>query len=134
MARIKLPENVAVAHAMHGGAPHPAAALGALLAKRGYDVTVHELPVIFVSTACPHQLADVPQVKTYINNYDDKPFTLEALVEKLEGRSEFTGVSSTDAFCGLADTRVWPGEVEWNRLNFTTVCRCRHIPARRRHT
>ena len=106
MARIKLPENVAVAHAMHGGAPHPAAALGALLAKRGYDVTVHELPVIFVSTACPHQLADVPQVKTYINNYDDKPFTLEALVEKLEGRSEFTGVSSTDAFCGLADTRV----------------------------
>ena len=106
MARIKLPENVAVAHAMHGGAPHPAAALGALLAKRGYDVTVHELPVIFVSTACPHQLADVPQVKTYINTYDDKPFTLEALVEKLEGRSEFTGVSSTDAFCGLADTRV----------------------------
>ena len=67
---------------------------------------VHELPVIFISTASPNLLPDVPQVKTYINTYDDKPVTLEALLDKLEGRSEFTGVPSTDVFAGLADTRV----------------------------
>ena len=54
----------------------------------------------------PNLLPDVPQVKTYINTYDDKPVTLEALLEKLEGRSEFLGSPSTDVFCGLPDTRV----------------------------
>lgn len=173
---IKGPTNP-MAHAMHGGAPHPATVLGEMLAERGYEVTVHEsladklaslppdegaklvmgayagkapvsaltdhydlvlsvakveglmqpvervywpaskgtpdipwyvheLPVIFISTASPNLLADVPQVKTYINTYDDKPVTLTALLDKLEGRSEFTGQPSTDVFCGLPDTRV----------------------------
>ncbi|MDP9801338.1 beta-N-acetylhexosaminidase [Arcanobacterium wilhelmae] len=67
---------------------------------------VFEVPTIYVSTATPYALVDVPQVKTYINTYDDKPFTLEALVDKLEGASEFTGVSPVDAFCGKIDTRI----------------------------
>ena len=67
---------------------------------------VHELPVIFVSLCCPFHLADVPQVKTYINCYDKKDDTLEALVGKLTGRSSFTGRSTVDAFCGLKDTRL----------------------------
>lgn len=67
---------------------------------------VHELPVIFISTKNPFNLADVPQVKTYINAYDDKDHTLRAVLDKLEGRSEFTGVSSIDAFCGFPDTRI----------------------------
>ena len=66
---------------------------------------VNEVPTIFVSVKCPFHLADVPQVKTYINTYDDNQQTLEALVEKLVGNSEFKGISPVDAFCGFGDTR-----------------------------
>ena len=66
---------------------------------------VHEVPTIFVSVECPFHLADVPQVKTYINAYDDKEFTMKALVDKMIGKSEFKGIDPVDAFCGLADTR-----------------------------
>ena len=66
---------------------------------------VNEVPTIFVSVQCPFHLADVPQVKTYINAYDSKEVTLKSLVEKMVGRSEFKGVSPVDAFCGLLDTQ-----------------------------
>ena len=66
---------------------------------------VNEIPTIFVSVQCPFHLADVPQVKTYINTYDNKEYTIKALVEKMLGRSEFVGVSSVDAYCGLLDTQ-----------------------------
>ena len=67
---------------------------------------VHEIPTIFVSLFCPFHLADVPQVKTYINCYDKNRNTLVALVDKLVGRSAFKGISPVDAFCGLADTKL----------------------------
>ncbi|MCP1661071.1 glycoside hydrolase family 3 protein [Neisseria perflava] len=67
---------------------------------------VHEVPTIFVSVLCPFHLADVPQVKTYINAYDGKEPTLELLVDKLMGRSEFKGVSPVDAYCGFRDTYI----------------------------
>ena len=66
---------------------------------------VNEIPTIFVSVNCPFHLADVPQVKTYINAYDNKEGTLKALVNKMIGKSEFVGVSPVDAFCGLEETR-----------------------------
>ncbi|MGL5693554.1 MAG: glycoside hydrolase family 3 protein, partial [Peptostreptococcaceae bacterium] len=66
---------------------------------------VNEVPTIFVSVNCPFHLADVPQVKTYINAYDNKEFTMKALVEKMLGRSKFVGVSPVDAYCGFLDTR-----------------------------
>ena len=67
---------------------------------------VHEVPTIFISLASPFHLADVPQVKTYINCYDKNEHTLDALVEKLMGRSEFTGKDPVDSFCGMMDTRI----------------------------
>ena len=67
---------------------------------------VHEIPTIFVSVSSPFHLPDVPQVKTYINAYDGKQPTLEALVEKMMGQSEFKGVDPVDAYCGLPDTRI----------------------------
>jgi beta-N-acetylhexosaminidase len=67
---------------------------------------VHEIPTIFISVQYPYHLADVPQVKTYINAYDGRQQTLELLVEKMMGRSEFKGKSPVDAFCGLIDTRI----------------------------
>lgn len=66
---------------------------------------VFEVPTIFVSVQSPFHLADVPQVQTYINTYDDKEGTLKALVDKMVGRSEFKGVSPVDAFCGFEETR-----------------------------
>lgn len=81
--------------------------LGWKLSKGTPDIPwyVHELPTIFISLCSPFHLADVPQVKTYINTYDKNEDTLDALVEKLLGRSAFTGVDPVDAFCGLPDTR-----------------------------
>lgn len=67
---------------------------------------VHELPTIFVSVACPYQLADVPQVKTFVNAYDSQPHTVEAVLDKLEGKRDFRGTPSTDVFCGLPDTHM----------------------------
>ncbi len=67
---------------------------------------VHELPTVFVSFACPYHLADVPQVKTFVNAYDAHAHTVEAVLDKLEGKSEFQGTPSTDVFCGLPDTHL----------------------------
>lgn len=67
---------------------------------------VHELPVVFVSLACPYHLADVPQVKTFVNAYDSADHTVLAVLDKLEGKSAFHGTPSTDVFCGLRDTVI----------------------------
>ena len=61
---------------------------------------VNEVPTIFVSVQCPYLLADVPQVKTYINTYDSNQRCIEILVDKLEGKSTFKGVSKIDVMCG----------------------------------
>ncbi|WNZ96471.1 glycoside hydrolase family 3 N-terminal domain-containing protein [Streptococcus iniae] len=68
---------------------------------------VHEVPTIVVSVQHPFALADMPQVGTYINAYDGMSNTVAALVEKLAGRSKFTGISPVDAYCGLIDTHIW---------------------------
>ena len=76
--------------------------------KGGWEIPyyVYDMPEIFVSFGCPFHLADVPQVKTYINCYDGECSTVKALVRKLTGKSEFTGVSTVDAFCGMIDTKL----------------------------
>lgn len=75
--------------------------------KGGFEIPwyVNEVPVIFVSVNSPFHLADVPQVKNLINCYDSQDSTLDALVRKLTGESEFTGKSPVDVFCGKIDTR-----------------------------
>ena len=79
------------------------------MSKGGGEIPwyVHELPVIAISLNTPTMLADIPQVETYINAYDSKPHTLDALVEKLMGGAgEFTGIDPIDSFCGMWDTRI----------------------------
>ncbi|MBQ7283184.1 MAG: hypothetical protein IJR16_10440 [Spirochaetales bacterium] len=78
------------------------------ISKGGWDNPwyVDELPVVFVSFNCPFHLADVPQVKNFINCYDSHEFTLNALIDKMMGISEFKGKSPVDAFCGFIDTRI----------------------------
>ena len=51
-------------------------------------------------------MQDVPRVKTYINAYSCHRDTVRAVMDKLLGRSPFTGVSPVDPFCGLPDTRL----------------------------
>lgn len=74
----------------------------------GADVPVymHSVPTIAVSLENPYHLLDMPRVKTYINTYGGTEPVLRALLEKLLGRSAFTGVSPVDAFCGKWDTRL----------------------------
>lgn len=68
---------------------------------------VFELPVIVVGTQYPYVLADIPQARTYINTYDSKPVTLDALVEKLmTGEEAFKGKDPIGAFCGIFDTHI----------------------------
>ncbi len=76
------------------------------ISKGGWDNPwyVNEIPTIFVSFNCPFHLADVPQIKNYINCYDAGEITVKAFVDKLEGKSEFKGVSPVDVFCGMWDT------------------------------
>jgi beta-N-acetylhexosaminidase len=66
---------------------------------------LNEIPTLFVSTANPYHLFDVPSMKTFINAYSAHEPVLEAVIHKIMGRSEFVGVSPVDAFCGRNDTK-----------------------------
>ncbi len=61
---------------------------------------VNDIPTIAVSFANPYHLRDMPEVKTYINAYTTSDYTVRAVVEKLLGRSAFTGVNPVDTSCG----------------------------------
>lgn len=66
---------------------------------------VSEIPALMISTAYPYHLFDAPMMKTYGNAYSgNRPFR-EAVMEKLMGRSPFTGCSPVDPFCGREDTK-----------------------------
>lgn len=67
---------------------------------------VCEEPTAFLSFANPYHLQDVPRVRTYINAYTATRSTITAALEKLLGRSAFTGKSPVDPFCGMSDTRL----------------------------
>ena len=68
---------------------------------------VFELPVVVIGVQHPFVLADIPQARTYINTYDSKDSTLDALVAKLmAGEEAFTGEDPVDSFCGIFDTHI----------------------------
>ena len=74
----------------------------------GADVPVYmnSVPTVFISLENPYHLLDVPRVKTFINTYGSTEEILDALVQKLLGRSKFYGKSPVDAFCGKWDVRL----------------------------
>jgi len=63
----------------------------------------NEMPVIFVSVGNPYHLLDAPMIKTYINGYCNSDYVIEAIMEKLLGKSEFKGYSPIDPYCGRKD-------------------------------
>jgi beta-N-acetylhexosaminidase len=64
------------------------------------------IPTLFVSVENPYHLLDVPRIKTFINAYCSTPVVLDAIIEKLMGRSEFIGKNPVDPFCGQWDTHL----------------------------
>lgn len=58
------------------------------------------IPTVFVSTANPYHLFDVPDVSTFINSYTGNNETIEATIRKLMGEEQFTGINPIDPFCG----------------------------------
>lgn len=79
------------------------------LSKGGGEIPwyVFELPVIGVSVNAPTMLLDMPQLRTYINAYDSKDDTLDALVDALmSGPDAFKGEDPIDSFCGMWDARI----------------------------
>ncbi|MDR3293694.1 MAG: glycoside hydrolase family 3 protein, partial [Clostridiales bacterium] len=64
---------------------------------------VNDVPTMFISLANPYHLLDVPMIKTYINAYTNNEQVIDAVIDKILGRSEFKGVSPVDASCGRED-------------------------------
>lgn len=78
------------------------------MSKGGGEIPwyVYEIPVVVVGCDHPTMLADIPWARTYINTYDSKEETLDALVECImEGADAFSGMDPIDSFCGLMDAR-----------------------------
>ena len=67
---------------------------------------VNSVPTIFISVENPYHLLDVPRVKTFINAYNSNDYVLDAIIDKIMGRSEFKGKNPVDPFCGKWDTRL----------------------------
>jgi beta-N-acetylhexosaminidase len=63
------------------------------------------IPTVLISMTSPYLLADAPRVKTCINCYTPEKHVVDALLNKLTGRSPFKGKSPVDQFCGLEDTK-----------------------------
>ena len=74
----------------------------------GIDVPkfVSDIPTAFVSVDNPYHLQDVPRVKTFVNGYTSNEHVVEALVDKLLGKSQFKGTSPVDPFCGYWDAKL----------------------------
>lgn len=67
---------------------------------------VNDIPTIAVSFANPYHLRDMPQVKTYINAYTTSEYNVKAVVDKLLGRSAFTGKNPVDTTCGYYELNL----------------------------
>ena len=67
---------------------------------------VNSVPTIFISVENPYHLLDVPRIKTFINAYNSNDYVLDAIIDKIMGRSEFKGKNPVDPFCGKWDTRL----------------------------
>ncbi|MGZ9583785.1 glycoside hydrolase family 3 protein [Paenibacillus marinisediminis] len=65
-----------------------------------------EVPTMFISVANPFHLQDVPRIQTFINAYSGNEYSLDAIVEKMQGKSSFTGTNPVDPFCGYWEARL----------------------------
>lgn len=66
---------------------------------------VKDIPTMFISMANPYHLIDVPMIKTFINAYSSNEYVVDAVVEKITGKSEFKGSSPVDPFCNIWEAK-----------------------------
>lgn len=64
------------------------------------------VPTIFVSTANPYHLFDIPAVSTYINTYTGNKASVDAVIRKMTGTEAFEGISPVDPFCEDFSTKL----------------------------
>lgn len=64
------------------------------------------IPTIFVSTANPYHLFDIPAVSTYINTYTGNKASIDAVIRKMTGTEAFEGINPVDPFCGDFSTKL----------------------------
>lgn len=64
------------------------------------------LPTVFVSTANPYHLYDIPNISTFINAYTGNQPTIDAVMRKVTGKEAFEGKSPVDPFCGDFTTKL----------------------------
>lgn len=77
---------------------------GPLAAEIPWYVT--EVPTVFISTALPNHLIDVPMVKTAIHAHAPTRETLRATVQKMQGLSAFQGTFNDNVWCDTFGTRL----------------------------
>lgn len=67
---------------------------------------MNSLPTVFVSTANPYHLYDIPSVSTFVNAYTGNQPSIDAVVRKMTGKEAFEGKSPVDPFCGDFSTKL----------------------------
>lgn len=65
-----------------------------------------EVPTVAISLNQTNHLYEVPQVKTFINAYSSTQTTIEELIQKIIGNSQFTATPNETVFCGRWETRL----------------------------
>lgn len=86
---------------LHGGTNRSATRIDwALTRHPNTPQYTFDVPTLFVSVDNPYHFIDVPHIRTQINCYQSTNETLQILVDKLMGKSEFKGISPIDPFCG----------------------------------
>lgn len=67
---------------------------------------IHEVPTIGISLNYTNSLYDVPMLKTFINAYAPTREYVRAAIEKICGKSEFTGSYDENVWCDRWDTKL----------------------------
>lgn len=65
-----------------------------------------EMPLVAISFSNPYHLLDIPMAHAYVNAYTETAATIDAVFDKITGRSPFKGTSPVDPFCGKKDTKI----------------------------
>lgn len=66
---------------------------------------VWEVPTVFVSLNYTTHLTDVPMVKAYINAYNNTDDILDLTIQKIMGKSKFTGIYNNNVWCNKWETK-----------------------------
>lgn len=65
-----------------------------------------EIPTIGMSLNYTNHLIDLPQLHTFINAYAPTRDNIKIAIEKMLGKSEFSGKAQENVFCGRFETRL----------------------------